>query len=98
MYSVQVLDEEGSEVQVFVGLALQGLQQVMVPRLSLALVDREGATPSPHGARRPGVVVFLAVVVIAGLVDAMYTAVCNPSPVKTVAHPAPIFLAYNVWP
>ena len=33
MHSVQVLDEEGSEVQVSVGLALQDLQQVMVPRL-----------------------------------------------------------------
>ena len=63
-----------SEVQVFVGLALQGLQQVMVPRLSLALVDREGATPGPHGARRPGEVLVLAVFAVGVLAGLVYFA------------------------
>ena len=76
MHSVQVLDEEGSEVQVSVGLALQDLQQVMVPRLFLALVDHEGATPGPHGARRRAVV--LAVVVIAGLAGLVDYTICHP--------------------
>ncbi len=74
----------------------------MIPRLSLALVDREGAPPGPHGARRRAVELVLAVVVITGLAGLVDYAICNPFQwclyVVVAPQRMPCFLEHNVWP